>query len=450
MQNVDQQQHIDVDSAEDNQRIKQVETRDMNIDNHFDQETSVQVSTIEKHQEKEKTYDEQLEETLQHLPSANTTFHTREMIAGLCNQYMKFIGLMFLSFMEKRDEIIEESFAWKDTYGTNEFVSHKMLFDIVHWNTFHPLLPRFASHVSYQEAHPDTNLLSETKIIDIGRNETYTHHKVSYNVPPDKTLFEDPMIPEPIGRHPMQAKNKYKEFVRTLEKSNATKYLPRQYEMYKTILKTAWRPHPYLQHIIDEIIHSLEHDGEDTSSGDGYMTLHLRVEPDMGRENARICTQYRVMNVTQIMEQIYQQFPEKPVNAVLIVFSRALMEKEAQRTKVKDEIHTLNAYNLQVINELIEKGMWNGSVKVVEAGSDIVENSSNGFYKRYSNIAGSIVNFFLAIQSKIFIGTQISTYSTLVMNSRLFRENLQNYFYVPEGMKWMTPSIDSKPHWFQC
>ena len=449
MQNVDQQQHIDVDSIQDDQRIKPVETIDMSIDNINNQEATLQSSNIEEQKETEKKYDQQLKETLQHLPSANTTFHTGIMIAGLCNQYMKFIGLMFLSFMEKRDEIIEESFTWKDTYGTNEYVSHKMLFDVVHWNTFYPTLPRFASHASFQEAYPKTNLQSEIKTIDIGKNETFAFSKVSYNVPPEKKLFEDIMIPEPIGRHPMQAKNKYKEFVKTQEKSNVTKYLPRQYEMYKTILKSAWRPHPYLQQIIDEIIHSLENDGKDTTEN-GYMTLHLRVEPDMGRENARICTQYRMMNVTQILEQIYQQFPGKPVNSVLIVFSRALMEAEAQRPKIKDEIHALNAYNLQVINELIQNGMWGGTVKVVEAGSDIVENSSNGFYKRYSNIAGSIVNFFLAIQSKIFIGTQISTYSTLVMNSRLFRENLQNYFYVPEGMKWMTPSKDSKPHWFQC
>jgi hypothetical protein len=63
------------------------------------------------------------------------------------------------------------------------------------------------------------------------------------------------------------------------------------------------------------------------------------------------------------------------------------------------------------------------------------------------------VNFFLAIQSNILVGTEISTFSTLAMNSRIYRGQLENYFYRPQGLYWMSPSNDenvTKPHRFVC
>lgn len=42
----------------------------------------------------------------------------------------------------------------------------------------------------------------------------------------------------------------------------------------------------------------------------------------------------------------------------------------------------------------VQNGMLGGKVKVVEAGSAMVEAAGNPFYKHYSNIVGGIVNFF--------------------------------------------------------
>jgi hypothetical protein len=94
--------------------------------------------------------------------------------------------------------------------------------------------------------------------------------------------------------------------------------------------------------------------------------------------------------------------------------------------------------------------MWGGKVKVVEAGSRMIEDAGSDIFKYYSNLVGSIVNFFLAIQSDILVGTQISTFSTLAMNSRLYREQRENYFYRPMGIHWMSPPNATKPHKFSC
>jgi hypothetical protein len=381
-------------------------------------------------------YEEQLKESLIALPEANTTCHAKFFLAGLCNQYMRFLGLMFLSGMEGRNQIIEESVNWKDTYGHNDFVPHRILWDVVHWNTFYPVLPRFASYD--KNIHTDLALV-ETKV-DLG-GSSFVKRQVNYNV--TGNIFVNATKPPPLGQNPMQSKNKYKMFVKTLDKGRAKQVLPLQLEMYETILKGALRPHPFLQSIIDKIRIQLGAENE------GYMVLHARVEPDMIRQNERVCRDWRVTNMTDIINMIYEKFPEPPVGTVLIVFARSIMEDEAKKSK-KDKFNILNDHNLKVINEIVENGMWGGKVKVVEAGSRMIEDAGSDIFKYYSNLVGSIVNFFLAIQSDILVGTQISTFSTLAMNSRLYREQRENYFYRPMGIHWMSPPNATKPHKFSC
>ena len=382
-------------------------------------------------------YEQQLKASLIALPDAKTTSHARAFLAGLCNQYMRFLGLIFLSEMEGHSQIIEESIAWKDTYGHDDFVPHYMLWDVAHWNTFYPTLPRFASFD--EEIHTDLKLV-ETRVDQGG--STFLKRTVEYNVTGD--IFVTATKPPPLGQNPMQGKNKYKQFVKSIQHERAAFSHPVQLEMYKTILKGALRPHPFLQSVIDKIRDQL-------GAGDkGYMVLHARVEPDMVVQNERVCKQWRVMNMTQIIDMIYEKFPEPPVNTVLIVFARTIMEEYGNKDTKKNEFHKLNDHNLKIINDMVENGMWGGKVKVVEAGSKMVETIGSDFYKYYSNLVGSIVNFFLAIQSDILVGTEVSTFSTLAMNSRFYRDQRENYFYRPMGLHWMSPPNATKPHWFSC
>ena len=156
--------------------------------------------------------------------------------------------------------------------------------------------------------------------------------------------------------------------------------------------------------------------------------------------------------MTQIVDAIYAKFPSPPVKTVLIQFSRALMETEAKKsaTNPVDKYHVLNDNNLKEINNLLKFGMWDGKVKVVEAGSQLVNEAGNPYYKHYSNIAGGIVNLFLAIQSDIFVGTEISTYSVQAANTRFYREERENYFYRPDGLFWVTPPDVDKQFRFVC
>ena len=160
----------------------------------------------------------------------------------------------------------------------------------------------------------------------------------------------------------------------------------------------------------------------------------------------------KVWNITEVINMIYSKYPEPPVTTVLIQFSRALMEEEEAKKidESDDKYHNLNHHNLEEINNLVQKGMWGGKVKVVEAGSAMVEDAGDPFYKYYSNIAGGIVNLFLAIHSNIFVGTEISTYSTMAANMRYYRDLKENYFYRPDGLFHVTPPEGKKPFRFNC
>ncbi len=157
--------------------------------------------------------------------------------------------------------------------------------------------------------------------------------------------------------------------------------------------------------------------------------------------------------MTQIIDGLYEKFPDPPVNTILLQFSRALMEKEASRTdenRHADKYYIQNDHNLQEINRIVKDGMWDGKVKVVEAGSRAVEEAGNPYYKKYSTIAGGIVNLYLAIESDIMVGAEISTYSVQAVNSRYYREKKENYFYRPSVLYWVTPPERQKPIRFVC
>jgi len=381
------------------------------------------------------TYGRQLHEALVPLPEAQgkTAFYTKRFMAGLCNQYGRFIGIMLLARKNGFDQIIEESINWRDTFGTNTDVHTSKMWDVVHWNSFYPVLPRFVRYE--KDIHEDLTIIE---------GENYAESVVKYNVSEGFDIWNSSMPPRPppFGLFPNQGENHYRTLMRKIDHDRAQWDDKSSLKIYETILKGALRPHPFLQTVIDQTASKLG-----GLHGQGYMVIHMRVEPDMARQMN--CGDKKVWYVDNITDMIYKEYPEPPVQTVLIVFARALIEdlEEQAKTSRREINHhqKVNRHNLNKIKDLLDNGMWGGKVKVVEAGSVIVEEAGNPFYKYYSNIAGGIVNFFLAVQSKILVGTEISTWSTLSMNTRYYRDIKENYFYRPEGLKNVT-----NVHWFRC
>ncbi len=369
-------------------------------------------------------YEVQVHEALTPLTGSeiSTVANVVHFAGGLCNQIISLIGAIFVAETgeHKFDQILEESIPWKDMYGTNHRLLFHHLFDVVHWNTFYPLLPYIKRHNA--GLHPQFKIREETVMID---GLPYpAAPRVNWNVTGDP--IKNATRPFAMAGKRGMVWNQYKIFARKLD-SGRMKGLQEQHDIHKTILQGALRPHPEIQQMIQQYINI-------QLQGEKYMVLHARIEPDMNKHP--MCKNRKVVNVTNIFDMIEHHYPEPPVKKVLLTFNRAILEKEASvdtsgiDNNTDKDIHTLAVHNLKAINEAMANGLWNGRVKVFEDGTTLVEKvSQNPFYKYYSSITGAIVNLFLNIQSNIFIGTEVSSFSTIIANARFYRGQNENFFY---------------------
>ena len=224
-------------------------------------------------------YQKFLDETLKVLPNVNTTCHSKIFFSGLNNQIHRFIGVCFAATSGNSGQIIEESITWKDALATNDMVPHHKLWDIVHWNSFFPILPRFASYD--KDHHPDIDLIQTTVTIE---GKAHPKLKVKYNAPWDIWTNRSNTRPQPLIQYPQEGQNLYKHLTRAINFGRVHRKEERKQHliMYEEMLKGALRPHPFLQGIIEKARMQLR-------AGGKYMTLHARVEPDMAKQD-RICS----------------------------------------------------------------------------------------------------------------------------------------------------------------
>ncbi len=206
------------------------------------------------------------------------------------------------------------------------------------------------------------------------------------------------------------------------------------------MLKDAFRPHPRIQQVIDAFLDSLRENGKPLS----FMALHARVEPDMQKHI--MCKELKVTNISDIVTNLYRQFKEPPVSKVLVILNRAILEEEVSNSNL-DNRNTLAEHNLMVLNEIVEAGLWGGRVQVVEAGTGLAKQSTYFISSKYWALVGSIIDFFLAVEASIFVGTAVSSFSVDIEITRFYREKKENYHYLPDKLELSTAT---GPPRFDC
>jgi hypothetical protein len=370
----------------------------------------------------EEMYDEnkyavQLKEAMKPLSNKPTCAYLHVFWSGFCNQYYMFSGVLLLAQEANYTQILVHSLRWKDLFGTNEQLRHDIFFDVVHWNSYYPLLPRF---VNYEK-----DLFSDIDIED----PDDVKPKLAWNI-------TDPIMnatkPFAIGEKRNDAIMKFYDYTKEIDKGRSQRK-----DSELLMMKGALRPHPAIRNIMTTF--------KKENQMKNIMVLHARIEPDMQKHT--MCKGKKVFNMTDIVQMLYEKYPEPPVSTVLIILNRSILEKEVAKPKNKNEIAI---HNLKTLNELIATGLWGGRVKVVEAGSELAKRSEHPIYSKYSSLVGSIINFFLSLEAEIFVGTIVSSYSTAVISYRFFREKKENFFYMPNGLDWVTPPGIKQPPRFAC
>ena len=184
--------------------------------------------------------------------NVSTIAYSHGPFGGFRNQYMTLTGIMLGMDEKNFSQVIAPSIKWKDLFGTNQRLRHDLFFDVVHWNSFYPVLPRFVEYD--KNLHPDVNIF--------GKYETPS---LRWNV---QNLSEAKQ-PYAFGDTGLQAQNQYKQYVKRVTEGKQERN-----SVDLKMMQGAFRPHPSLQRIIDGFIakHGIE---------DGYIALHARVEPDM-------------------------------------------------------------------------------------------------------------------------------------------------------------------------
>lgn len=370
-------------------------------------------------------------------PFANETtgaqFYKQGFWGGFVNQLQKFVGLMILAHEQNHKQILLPSIRWRDQHGSLAHLRHELLFDVVHWNSFYPILPRFVTH--------DPVLHSDVGI-EIMSRQYYWKPKILWKE--TKEAIENATNVFPLGLFDAQYSNKYGQYTRDITERG---YPRDEWEIVMTA--TALRPHPEVQQLVDNYLDTfskqIERAKNQESGSSDYMLLHARVEPDMQVHTP--CQDKKVTNFTDILTSIQDHFSEPPANNLILALDRGLLEKGVDDPKNTNE---LQKYNLKVLNEVVTNGLWGGRVKVLEAGRTFMEKSGHPYYGRFPSLMGSIVDFFLAQNSKVFIGTEVSSWSNAVTRFRFYNNKKQNYVYRPGNVIQDTLDDLKAPHPFLC
>jgi len=454
------------------------------------------------------------------IPWSNETtlaFYEGRLISGFRNQIMSFMILIFesqgasrssrqvASYRKHHGQILLRSLGQKDTYGTNSFIPFAKLWDVTHWNSHYPRLPRLVDYdpiLHSQFNYDNTKWYRTHEIVDKTTTSMTTDLQTGVIKPANDQfgtygLFASPSPIRPYGfgyQHKLMAayvhygkgKGRYIGDVSSGHLRNPAEIL---------MLQGAMRPHPDLQAILDGLLQnaSLLEPGASSSVPSTtttiqmenqstlppplqlpYMTLHARVEPDM--QHHVMCRDKKVINLTDIFRFIEEKWKDPPVSVIFMPINRQFLEldgdiygnsttgsnngsstifqltpneKKRRTGKNKNTINWVAVENLKALNRARDEGLWDGRVKILEFGANALQGTP---YAKTPSTAGAMLNFFLGIPAKIFIGTEVSSFSHDLLATRFFRGYKENYKYLPEGIvDWMPPpGTTNDPPAFQC
>jgi hypothetical protein len=349
-------------------------------------------------------------------PWTNVTsmgYWRRNFYSGFRNQIMAFSALAMWANHFGHDQIVLETLRHKDTHGSSRMLPHPYIFDVEHWNSHYPTVPRLVRCVNFFDMDCTHGVWRRSML----------KAKDPFAYGESVRLFANYMR-YAKGKGPL-AEAQFRNPVDL------------------AILQGALRPHPDIRSLMDRVLRQ-------ATNGSDYWTLHPRVEPDM--QQHPMCRTLKVTNLTDIFNMLERAFPTPPAPLLFLPINRPSLEEDAKirkNSKGKKKTNWSASHNLQVLNHAVAHGLWNGTVRVFELGSSILNGTK---YENTPSTIGAMMNFEFALQSKVFVGTPVSSWSVDVTASRFYRgvKQNKNFQYLPQGIQpWTTPEMEHAPN-FDC
>lgn len=383
------------------------------------------------------------------IPWSNVTsaaFYEGRLTSGFRNQVMVFTSLILECIHKGHHQFLLRSVSQKDLFGTNKFMPFEKLWDVPHWNSHYPTLPRLVDYdpILHSQFNFDNTRWFRTAETWFGTPGLYVTHGPTrpYGFGYQHRLFNVYMRYSK-GKHQLYSPDGHRHPAEIL------------------MLQGALRPHPELQAILDRLKDQmLGRKGPSSTSSqttslqeapDPFMALHARVEPEMQKHP--VCRGKKVLNLTDIFDFLERQWPEPPVQALFIQINRKTLEREGQdpasngAPKKKGNINWIAVNNLKALNNARDHGLWGGRTKVFEFGVNALANTT---YADRPSVAGAMLDFYLAVSASIFVGTEVSSFSNNLVATRFFKGYHENFKYLPDGLEAWTPPGTIDPPGFDC
>jgi hypothetical protein len=365
------------------------------------------------------------------IPWSNETtlaYAESKIASGFRNQMMVFTLLILEANRYGHGQVLLDSISQKDLHGSEQFIPFRDLWDIEHWNQHHPQLPRLVEYDPI--VHEEFRIVMKTKFRYWASSmEKYNSQRVR---------------PYASGSNLLVSYTRYAGKRRGPYIQEGGRRNPAELLMFQGAL----RPSLYLRQLIDQHVHRLT--GRTTSSSNNetidYMTLHARVEPDMQRHP--VCPDKKVLNLTDIFEFMESHWKDPPALHVFMPINRQLLEKKVKREKRKNKgTDSIAIENLKALNRARDEGLWGGRAKIFEAGAPALMGTT---FEQRRSTTGSLLDFFIGVNAKIFIGTEVSSFSHDLLATRFYRGMMENYKYLPDGLHPWTPPGTEEPPGLQC
>ena len=184
-----------------------------------------------------------------------------------------------------------------------------------------------------------------------------------------------------------------------------------------------------------------------------YVALHARIELEM---MDHVCGRSMEKNLTVLFNRVEELVHEKypTTKGVFIAVSRAGIE--VKEGGMYEKFKVFADSNLETMNRVVGdgrgshgQGLGHGNVAVFECGRLLMDQ----YYKdhpesiNYGQLLQSMMNFFIATESTVFVGVRGSSYSTDIWTTRFHQgKGAQNYEYTLDGIQLMENGGLPPPH----
>jgi hypothetical protein len=250
--------------------------------------------------------------------------------------------------------------------------------------------------------------------------------------------------------------------------------------VYESVLRALQPREKWRKVGIEHCLRSPSSNVEESRGDKDYAAVHARIEPEM---MAHPCGRNMVRNLTVILDHVARLLLKNEsslssttstttITSVVVAVSReGLVDPRFPQflELSRANLHTLNEYTggMEVDDEdeirtdrqpLIKRKFLHGQFPVVECGSEMMAryyrsltSGSNkdriGEHDAYGTLLEQVINFDLAVQAKLFVGVEMSSYSNAIWTTRFLLNKGANYKYTTSGIE---PVVGMPPPHSNC